>query len=277
MTASRFCSFLEETSMKYASPIRACFLCLVVFLVGCGQGDRGNIRGDAETKKSVLAESYGQGEPAKAGMKSYEITDLPPVDEPLQRPLDEGRLAICPPADWAFSPQANYLVVFAKGKVSELPRLTVAAAESPFGPADTSEDNALVLAKDIQKRLEKEKKNVREKPKPIKLGGQVWVRHVRQVSQGGSPCAVQSLQIIRGGRLYTLELFSAAKSDSPTSLDAAVKEFRDVAYAVAANARFTKEGGGAASPPPAEEKPAEKPANEKPAAPVENPATPAKT
>lgn len=240
-------------------------LLAIVLLAGCGGGDVGD---KGAENKNVLAEVYGSVEPAKTVIKSYEIADLPPVDEPLQRPLDGGRLEICPPSDWGFFSQANYLVVFAKGKVSELPRLTVAAVASPYGDEDTSEENAPTLAKRIQARLVKDKNRiVRENPKPVVLGGRVWVRHVRQVSQGGSPCAVQSLQIVRDGRLYTLELFSAAKSDSPAHLDAAVTRHRDDAYAVAANVRFTKETGSAAPPvAAASEKPTvEKPAEPKPA------------
>ena len=249
------------------------------WLAGCGGGT-----GDKPAARIKKADV--KGEAAKAEIKQYDIADLLPVDEPLQRPLDGGRLEICPPADWGFFSQANYLVVFAKGKVSDLPRMTVAAIVSPYGTADTTEDNAQALAKNIRRRLEKDKKIVRENPKPVILAGRVWVRHVRQVSQGGSPCAVQSLQTVRGGRLYTLEMFSAAKDDSPASIAAAVtaNKVRDIAYSVAANVRFTAESP--ASPTPSEEKASEKASETKPAeapagetkpvapAPTEKPAEP---
>lgn len=240
-------------------------LVLVAGVAGCG--------GDPETKPAAK-KSAPEGEPETPQassnsdeIKKYDLTDLPPVDEPLQRALDEGRLEICPPADWGFSNQANYLVVFAKGRVSELPRMTVAVAESPYGPEDTTEENAPALEKKILQKLKKDKKDVREPPKRIKLGEGVWIRHVRQVPYGGSPCAVQSLQCVRRGRLYTLETTSAAKDDSKSALEAAVKMkvdgavLRDVAYAVAANARFKD----AAAPPMPENPPAEKPPETKPA------------
>ncbi|MBC7855750.1 MAG: hypothetical protein IAF94_20155 [Pirellulaceae bacterium] len=243
-------------------------------LSGCG-GDSG------EPSSARVKDSVGEAETSGNEIRRHDIADLPPVDEPLQRPLDEGRLAICPPADWGFFPQANYLVVFAKGKVSELPRMTVAAIDSPYGSEDTTEDNAQALAKNIQQKLAKDKKNIREKPKPVILADRVWVRHVRQVSQGGSPCAVQSLQIVRDGRLYSLEMFSAAKDDSPASLAAAVGKDRDTAYTVAANAKFTKESGDTPAIPPAptEEKPAEKtPPEAKPTVPpAEKPPEPKPT
>ena len=207
--------------------------------------------------------------------KHYDITDLPPVDEPLPRPLDGGRLEICPPADWIFSSQANYLVVFAKGRVSELPRITVAAADSPHGSEETTKENAAALADSIERKLKKDGKIVREKPKRVMLGGRVWVRHVRQVPQGGLPCAVQSLQIVRDGRLYSVEAISAAKDDSQASMAAAVNSVRDMVYAVAANARFTKEAGAAppAAPKTPDEKPPETPTPEtKPAPAAEKPA-----
>jgi hypothetical protein len=227
----------------------------LVCLPGCG-GTSGN------KPPSRAKEAEGEEEPTRDEIKHYDLTDLPPVDEPLQRPLDGGRLEICPPADWTFSNQANYLVVFAKGKVSELPRMTVAAADSPYGTENTTEENAQTLAKDIQKKLVKDKRKVREKPKLVKLGDSVWVRHVREVPQGGSPCAVQSLQIVRGGRLYTLEMFSEAKDDSQAAMAAAVNagNVRMISYAVAANARFKE--AGAATPPKSEEKPSDTPAPE---------------
>ena len=228
-------------------------------LSGCG-GDSG------EPSSARVKDAEGEAETTGDSIKRYDITDLPPVDEPLQRPLDGGRLAICPPADWGFFSQANYLVVFAKGKVSELPRMTVAVIESPYGSEDTTEDNAQALAKNIQQKLAKDKKNIREKPKPVILADRVWIRHVRQVSQGGSPCAVQSLQIVRDGRLYSLEMFSAAKDDSPSSMAVAVSKVRDTAYTVAANAKFTKEAGAPPDVPATTEgKPAEKPSESKPA------------
>lgn len=235
------------------------------FLFGCGGTDK---------PAASVPEGEGGGDATKDGIKKYDITDLPPVDEPLPRPLDGNRLEICPPADWKFSSQANYLVVFAKGKVSELPRMTVAVAESPFGKDDTTEENVQELAKNIQRKLDKDGKRIREKTKPVILGGRVWVRHVRQSSQSGTPCAVQSLQIVRDGRLYSLEAISAAKDDSAASMAAAVRAVRDMTYAVAANAKFAKESGGTPAIPPAEEKPTEKvdtksdePAAEKPADP----------
>ena len=252
----------------------------LALLPGCGGSSDTKPTAGAKVAGAKVAEGEAGG--PKSDIKHYDITDLPPVDEALQRPLDGGRLEICPPADWGFFSQANYLVVFAKKKVSELPRITVAAADSPFGTADTSEDNSQALAKNIQRKLEKDQKTVREKPKPVMLGGRVWVRHVRQVPQGGSPCAVQSLQTVCNERLYTLEAFSAAKDDSQASIAAAVNKdnLRDVTYAVAANAKFIKGTGTAAATPttpapttPTPEKPPEAkaaetpPAETKPAAP----------
>lgn len=214
---------------------------------GCGGGGK---------PTANVPEGEGSGE-ALDGIKKYEVADLPSVDDPLPRPLDGNRLEICPPKTWKFSSQANYLVVFAKGKVSELPRMTVMAADSPFGKDDTTEENVQELAKKIQSKLDKDGKRIREKTKPVNLGGHLWVRHVRQSSQGGTPCAVQSLQIVRDGRLYTLDATAAAKDDSPASLAAAVRSIRDMAYAVAANAKFANDAGGLPSTPATEEKPPE--------------------
>jgi hypothetical protein len=236
----------------------------LIWLPGCGRSL------DPQPAARVPAARV-EAEPPKSEIKSYDLTDLPAVEEPLQRPLDGGRLEICPPAEWGFFSQSGYLVVFAKGKVSDLPRITLTAVDSPFGSADTSADNALPLAKHILRKLEQDKRNVREPPKPVKLGERVWIRHVRQIPRPDTPVVVQSLQIVRDGRLYTLEVFSEAPNDSPASLASAINAVRKVVYAVAANARFTKESG--AFPPPTAtneaESPAETPSGEaKPAVPT---------
>ena len=261
---------------------RTSFLALLaglslVFICGCG----GNGGSDSETTASPEWEAEAPKSSANAGNKvnKYDLTDLPPVDEPLPRALDGGRLEICPPADWKPNSQANYLVVFAKKKVSELPRMTVAVVESPYGSEDTTEENGDALGKKILQKLQKDKKKIRENPKRVILGETTWVRHVRQVTMGGTPCAVQSLQVVRGGRLYSIEAFSAAKDDSQAAISSAVMAkvdgaaLRDIAYAVAANARF-KDAGSAtptkgeetkAPENPAETKPTETKPDEKPA------------
>ena len=261
----------ELTTMRHAA-FRLMFVIGLALagLPGCG--------GSSDDKPAARVKApESEPESPKDEIKRYDIADLPPVDEPMPRPLDGGRLELCPPADWVFSGQANYLVVFAKVKVSELPRMTVAAADSPYGTENTTEENAQSLAKNIQKKLVKDKRNVRELPKPVRLGESVWVRHVREVPQGGSPCAVQSLQIVRGGRLYTLEMFSVAKDDSQAAMAAAVNagNVRMISYAVAANARFKEPGSatppkGEGQPPPTapETKPADPAADGKPASPA---------
>lgn len=232
---------------------------LALQLAGCGGGAKTPASGAPATPALI-----------KTGVKHYERSDLPAVDEDLFVIVDGGRIEIAPPEQWTVAPrQKNYLVLFVPGKLNDLPRISVTVVDSPFGNEDTSEENAAALAKAVQTALENDKaKRVRELPKAIVLGGRAWVRHVRQATMSKELCAVQSLQIVRGGRLYTIELISQAKSDAQADIAAAVTRHRDRAYAVAANIRFTQEAGFGAPPlsneKPAEERPAAKPA-EKPA------------
>lgn len=219
-------------------------LLLGALVAGCG-GEVG-----------TTSEEGGETE-SSATIKRYETADLPVVADFLP-PLDEGRIEVAPPEDWSPSRQKGYLVVFAKGKVADLPRITVAAVDSPVSQlGDTSEDNAADFAAALRKHYASDKKKiVREPPKPVILGGRVWLRHVRQV-KADPVGAVQSLQIVRDGRLYSIEMTCDAKSDAKADIAAAVLAFRDQAYAVAANAKFPKEAGAPAAETPAEEKPAE--------------------
>src|SRR5258706_16107145 len=149
---------------------------LSLCLAGCSGGER----------TAAPEGSPAEGAITKAGLKRYETSELPAVDKSLSVIEDQGAVEIAPPAEWATTNrQKGYLVVYVKGKVNELPRLSATVADSPFGNADTTEENSGDLAKGLKMQLEKDKKRVRENPKPLVLGGRAWVRHVRLVTQGG--------------------------------------------------------------------------------------------
>ena len=71
----------------------------------------------------------------------------------------------------------------------------------------------------------------------------MFVRHVRQASLGaGTPCVVQSLQTIRGGRLYTVELLVQIDAAHADRYGKTLTESRDYGYAVAAHLKFAPPG-----------------------------------
>ena len=160
--------------------------------------------------------------------------------------------------------------------------------------ADTTEDNADMLATLLEGQLRKDpKKVVPEHCLPIVLGQHVFIRHVRLASLGGDPAVIQSLQTVQGGRLYTVELICAINAADGREYEKSLTDERDNGYAVAANLKFGKAADPlagiaaepAADPPPAETPPppettppapeATSPATTPPGDPAPKPAEPA--
>ena len=176
-------------------------------------------------------------EPVAEAIKRRPADSLPAVDDFLP-PLDGGKVEVAPPKGWnVLSRKANYLANFTKGKASELPRISITVGDPPEGLGDVIEENAAEFASAMTKRLKAEKKtNIAEPPKPIILGDAVWSRHVRNPLNAGEPIAIQTLQTIRGGRLYTVDLMVDVKSQEDYA--AGLQKERDQAYAVAANMKW---------------------------------------
>ena len=211
--------------MKHNCPIqRIVFAVLTVLIVtGCG---RENTGGTAEKGRA----------PA---IKRRTIDDLPPIGEYLP-PLDAGKVEIAPPANWNRIPRGSkWLAAFCKGKVSDLPRITVDADFPPpsFGD-DVTEDNVDALADALNKQLATERRKVEEPCRPIILGDTLFLRHVR-LAQG--PAVIQSLQTVRNGRLYTVELIADVNAPRHEEYDASLTQYRDFGYAVAANMKFAED------------------------------------
>lgn len=204
---------------------RPCLAAAIVSLAlaGCGGASK--------------VEAPPEAAPVAEEIKRRSADEMPAIDGYLP-PLDDGRVEIAPPAGWkVLSRRPNYLANFTKGKASELPRISITVGEPPEGLDDVTEENAAEFARAIAKRLKSEKKtSIAEPPKPIILGDVVWSRHVRNPLNAGDPVAIQTLQTIRGGRLYTIDLM--INVPSPENYAAALQIERDQAYAVAANMKW---------------------------------------
>lgn len=216
-----------------------------------------------------------KAEPAAAdGHKSYAIADLPDVEETALPAADQGRVVITLPAGWkplVRNPKFLVACIPEDSSASKLPRITVSVSEPTIDDkTSVTADNVQEFAAKLQAQMQKEDKKTVESAKPLMLGENAWARHVRRVSFSDGPAAIQALQTIRSGRLYTVELTVTAKDNPRKSTDLfyknTLKAHRDFAYAVAANMKFPKDGGSA----PATTEPAtpaeEKPSTEKPAA-----------
>lgn len=240
---------------------------LAVGLVGCGGAQPGAATGGGDSGGEAAGETAGDT------FKTYALSDLPDID--LERPIpikDEGRVQMWLPAGWKpLKPNPKYLIacVPEDKSASQLPRITIASSTPTIDDkSSTTSSNAQALADKLQAAMEADKKRPLESCKPLQLGDQVWVRHVRKAAAQDGPVAIQSLQTIRSGRLISVELTVTAKdnprsSQKPIFYEKELQAHRNYAYTVAANMKFPKDGSSA---PAVEEKPAEeKPVEEKPA------------
>lgn len=235
-------------------------LLFLISSVGCGGGNE------------ATSDSGGGGvvdSSSTEGIKTRELSDLPAADDPLPV-ADQGRVQISLPTGWkTLQKNPKFLVacVPEESSAASLPRISVSVSDPPAGAASrTTEENSFELADKIATQLKKEEKFAIESPRPIILGSNVWVRHVRKSKYKDDPVAVQYLQTVQSGRLYTVDLTVTAKdnpksSKQPIFYEKTLPAHRDFAYTVAAHMKFPKEAGGSAEPAaPAEEKPADKPA-----------------
>jgi hypothetical protein len=195
--------------------------------------------------------------------KTYPIDELPDVGEKLA-PLDQGRVIVTLPMGWkTLQRKPTYLVasIPEENSATQLPRIVVTASDPPADlSSSTSSSKAAEHTKALQAAFEKEKKKLIEPCKAIGLGENTWIRHVRSAKLSDNPVAIQSLQAVRGGRLYTVELTVSAKdnpkvSNPPIIYQKSLEEHRNFAYALAAHMTFPKEtdGAGPAEPAPATE------------------------
>ena len=239
----------------------AAILLGLAILPGCGGGEVADDGGD----EAVVEET-----PTINGIKHRSAEKLPKVGDHLP-PLDGGKVEVAAPAGWnTLSRSSKSLASFAKGKASELPRITISAADSPDPAvseltAENYEQMAAVILKQMQSG--DKKPAILEPSLPIYLGDILYLRHVRKAQLSGTPVVIQSLQTIHDGRLYSVELMAEIDAARSEEYEASLKKYRDYGYAVAANMKF---GGSAAPgeipalPAPAEATPAALPAEATP-------------
>jgi hypothetical protein len=162
------------------------------------------------------------------------------------------------------SRDAKYLARFTKGEPSSLPRISVVAADSPSPEiTNATEDDMPALLEVLTSKSKEGKKKPLEPVRPIILGDQLFARHVRLARYNDAPCAIVSLQTVKDGRLYTVELYVEAGSDG-NDYPKFLKQDQDKAYAVAGNMKFGDESASTI-PMPAEDSPSPEASAETPA------------
>jgi hypothetical protein len=219
-------------------------LLLPVFVLsGCGGEKAGNT---ASTEEG--------GEETSAEVKSYTAEELPELEDPLP-PQDQGRVVFALPTGWKTLPKGSKsLAAFIPedSSAAKLPRITILAADSPLEDfTSVGTPNVAEFAAKMNAVSVKEGKKIKEATKPLNLGENSWARHVRIAKFSDAPAAIQSLQTVRSGRLYTVELIIPADADERYANS--LKKYRDFAYAVAANMTFPKDGGVPAAAAPGSE------------------------
>ncbi|WP_254512437.1 hypothetical protein [Anatilimnocola floriformis] len=203
------------------------------------------------------AASSGEGAtapPPPAEIKTYAIEDLPAVDDRPYPALDEGRIQFAMPTGWEpLRPSQKYLFACGpKDNMTNLPRITISASDTPAdSKASTTAKYAQTLAGKLQTSLINANKKPIESCKPIILGENVWIRHVRKVGLLDGPTAVQSLQTIKGGRIISIELSVPAQDNpgdaqKPINYEKELLAHRDIAYSLAAHMKFPKDKPAAA-------------------------------
>jgi len=227
------------------------FVLTGLLTVGCGSGEQGTAGKNGDANEG--GEQVDEG--GSSSIKRRERDSLPAVEAYLP-PLDEGRVQVAPPEGWRpIARDAKYLARFVKGDAAELPRIAVTAADSPSPEVtNVTEENVEELIGPLTAKSKEGKKKPVEPVRPIILGDQVFARHVRMARYNDEPCAIASLQTVRDGRLYSVELYVKAGSDG-SEYPKFLKQHQDAAYAVAANLKFGDDPQPA--PVPTEEKPAE--------------------
>ena len=211
-----------------------CWLRLPMIFLVCAGCSRGAAPGEV-------------GARGRSKIERRDAASLPEIGD-YSPPIDDGRLEAAPPAGWNVLPRGKtYLIGFAKGKASELPRIVINAGEPPAdNPAELSSENATEFAAAennvLRAAAKAGQKKVAEYYRPIVLGEITYIQHVRYAQLGNAPCIIQGLETIRGGRLYMVELIAEIDAPRPEEYDRSLAKWRGEVYAVAASLRFPSSG-----------------------------------
>ena len=204
----------------------------------------------------------------KGGIRVRSLEELPPVGD-RSPPIDDNRLEAAPPQGWTVLPRpATSLIAFVPKRGQLLPRITINAQDPPAEvPEELTEENVSAFVTWLEEDLRASGKVVWEEGLPSVLGDTLFVRHVRHVRDASdTPLVLQSLQTIKGRRLYTVDLIVEIDAHRAEDYEESLRTWRDQGYAVAANMRFAPAGErldplDEFRPPPGPEATGEQPQN----------------
>jgi hypothetical protein len=206
----------------------------------------------------------GPGAEDQAGgdVRTVAVSTLPKLAEPLQQPLDAGRLTISPPAGWkTASRDSRFLVRFQEDPHDSYPSIIV-KVEDQTGPIrnvtrQTVHDFAGQVAAEFRKG--KAQRTVIE---PFQVGSFVGVNYERRgrAKHDYKEITVERLilETVVDGRRYSIDL---------RTRDQDLAKYRGHAFAVAAGMNF--DTGVTAADAPAEPRAEPAPTEEPPEEPAE--------
>jgi len=209
---------------------------------GCSKPSQGQPEGDAGPSVPNLAQP-----------------DMPPLGDYLPL-LDEGRLEMAPPKNWAVSPRSTKFIVRFQSDPSAPYPSVVVTAEDCAQFRDVSEKNVTQYLKFVAAEMEAAGRSGTVQPGRIgQMVGVVYQRRVKVKDSLGTILDQLYFDTVRGGRRYRFQLW--ANSDI---MDLAKPAFLSILNGTRFSAVEEMEGesleGEAAAAPqkPAESKPAPK-------------------
>lgn len=204
------------------------------------------------TSEPASAPAAGDNKPAAGVTKA----SPGPAGDPTP-PLDGGRVETTLPQGWKLLPKRNeYLVAAYHEDKTGVPRILLTSTESDL-PDSTSAEQLAELESAIQKELGPEKgQNVRR----IEVGGHHYVRHDRTMKFRGTPSQGTSLETVKAGHRYRVELQTYA-DDVDTYLPALYRMAADLKVSGGEPAAEAEVEETDEAPPAAEEEEAAEPAD----------------
>ncbi len=182
------------------------------------------------SSSSPTAGEASGGPAGDSGIRKVSAANLPPLADPS--PTSDPTVEAAGPEGWKRLPRKDdqYLIGWYGGTTpNALPRIFIRVTEWTGQAGDTTKENVIALAEEIEQKLTRENKPVKEPPLAMVLGDTPYVRYVEDARVGQVRAEKQVLQRIANGRLYTVEL---------QIYDGKILDSRDHAYAVAAGLKI---------------------------------------
>ncbi len=211
-------------------------LLLISVTVFCGCG--GESDSDGGATPTTTGGDTGSSDSASGDVKTVSVAGLPKLAE-YQPPLEGGTVEVAPPNGWSPLPRSEkFLIRFFHQDKTKLPRIEISSAPNPLDDVgDVTSENVAEFAKEMAPISTQGGRKVIEPCLPLIFGDSAWARHVRLAKSSSGMVQIQSLQTIRGGRLYTVDLLVEGEEAAD------LKKYKDYGYAVAAGMKFGGGGG----------------------------------